>query len=245
MERQILAVAHRGYSAKYPENSSISYTRAIAAQSDLIESDVRLSKDCIPIAIHDADLHCLSDSYGIIAEMSGADIQNSVRKDGEKILTTEQVLVLARNHINVLLDIKTTDLIIVQKTYDIVVKTGMCNHVHFGLRDLKQVSFLRSISRQIKILGMPEALSNIKEFSMYQIDAIRIWEEWYREINFSDSSIKLWMTAGKPNKEEVGGITKIRLKQFIGKNISAVILNDPSLITGLLDDHELTIHRDR
>ena len=40
-----LIVAHRGYSARYTENTLTAYRAAIAAGADVVESDARLSKD--------------------------------------------------------------------------------------------------------------------------------------------------------------------------------------------------------
>ncbi len=46
-------VAHRGASAECPENTIASFDRAIADGCDAIELDVQLSRDGIPVVLHD------------------------------------------------------------------------------------------------------------------------------------------------------------------------------------------------
>lgn len=56
MIRPSKLVAHRGYQAKYPENTALSLTRAIEAGAIFIELDVQFSADRLPIIYHDVDL---------------------------------------------------------------------------------------------------------------------------------------------------------------------------------------------
>jgi glycerophosphoryl diester phosphodiesterase len=51
-----LIIAHRGASALAPENTIAAFTEAIASGADGVEFDVRLSKDGVPVVIHDATL---------------------------------------------------------------------------------------------------------------------------------------------------------------------------------------------
>jgi len=231
--KNLLAIAHRGYSARYPENSLASYKKAIEAKAEFIETDVRLSADGIAVAIHDSDLFRLTGNTAEIAHLSGDEIQSKVKFGGENILSTKQVLTLAKDHIDVLLDIKTSDMRIVKITYNMVVSTGMRDHVVFGLRDLAQSNFLRSIDPMARTLGMSTKFSDLKEFSQQQFDALRIWEDWYLNIDTSLFPDIIWITAGSPNGDKVGEITASRLARIAGKNVAAVILNDPTLITGV------------
>jgi glycerophosphoryl diester phosphodiesterase len=51
-----LIVAHRGASASAPENTIAAFAQAIESGADGLEFDVRLSKDGVPVVIHDATL---------------------------------------------------------------------------------------------------------------------------------------------------------------------------------------------
>lgn len=51
-----LAIAHRGDPVTEVENTMPAFEAALAAGADMVELDVRLSRDGVPIVIHDADL---------------------------------------------------------------------------------------------------------------------------------------------------------------------------------------------
>lgn len=51
-----LILGHRGASAVAPENTLAAFARAISDGADGIEFDVRLSRDGVPVVIHDASL---------------------------------------------------------------------------------------------------------------------------------------------------------------------------------------------
>ena len=53
-------VAHRGYAARYPENSLLAVERAIAKGARYIEVDLQLTADLHPVLYHDRDMQRLS-----------------------------------------------------------------------------------------------------------------------------------------------------------------------------------------
>ena len=54
--QQPLIIAHRGASAVAPENTLAAFKRALESGADGVEFDVQLSKDGVPVVIHDASL---------------------------------------------------------------------------------------------------------------------------------------------------------------------------------------------
>ncbi|MCK9408197.1 MAG: glycerophosphodiester phosphodiesterase family protein [Bacteriovoracaceae bacterium] len=61
-----LIIAHRGFSDEAPENSIAAFQKAIEAKSDMLELDVRLSADNIPVVFHDRRLQRTSNGSGAI-----------------------------------------------------------------------------------------------------------------------------------------------------------------------------------
>ena len=53
--KKIYVEGHRGYCSKYPENTLVSYEAAIDLGVDAFEFDVWLSKDKVPVLMHDAN----------------------------------------------------------------------------------------------------------------------------------------------------------------------------------------------
>ena len=46
----------QGYSGRYPENTASAFEASIGAGADMIELDVCMTKDRVPIVIHDKTL---------------------------------------------------------------------------------------------------------------------------------------------------------------------------------------------
>lgn len=67
-------VAHRGYPARYPENTLIGIQAAVAAGARWFEFDVQLSKDHIPFLCHDASLRRTSGIDRQIMELTAAEL---------------------------------------------------------------------------------------------------------------------------------------------------------------------------
>jgi len=56
-----LVIAHRGSSGVLPEHTIAAYERAISDGADVIECDVTLSRDLVPICLHEELLQTTTD----------------------------------------------------------------------------------------------------------------------------------------------------------------------------------------
>ncbi|MGE5138107.1 MAG: glycerophosphodiester phosphodiesterase [Rudaea sp.] len=65
-----LVLAHRGASATAPENTIASFLRARYLGADGIELDVRLSRDDVPVVIHDATVDRTTDGHGAVRDLT-------------------------------------------------------------------------------------------------------------------------------------------------------------------------------
>ncbi|CUU50722.1 glycerophosphodiester phosphodiesterase [Clostridium beijerinckii] len=65
---KILNIAHRGYSGKFDENTILAFKKAIEYNADGIEADVQLSKDGVPIIIHDETLDRTTNGHGFVKD---------------------------------------------------------------------------------------------------------------------------------------------------------------------------------
>jgi glycerophosphoryl diester phosphodiesterase len=63
-------IAHRGYRAKYPENTLSAFQAALDAGASMIELDVTMSYDRKLVVIHDGMLQRTTDGYGPVRGMS-------------------------------------------------------------------------------------------------------------------------------------------------------------------------------
>lgn len=78
-------VAHRGYQAKYPENTVLSLNQAIAAGARFIELDVQFSLDQLPIIYHDTDLRRVSGADLEVAKTSREQLLDYAAYEPERL----------------------------------------------------------------------------------------------------------------------------------------------------------------
>lgn len=60
-----VAVAHRGACGLYPENTLLAMQKAVAFGADMIEFDLRLTRDGVPVLLHDRTIDRTSDGKGV------------------------------------------------------------------------------------------------------------------------------------------------------------------------------------
>lgn len=108
--RRPLLIAHRGgvVASRIPEGSLAAIREAARHGYDMIELDVRVTKDGGTVIFHDANLLNATGRDAAIAELTEAETRAlRFRKNDEPIASLEQALVLCRQlHLGVMLDLK-------------------------------------------------------------------------------------------------------------------------------------------
>ncbi len=100
-----LVFAHRGGAKLAPENTLAAFTQGLALGTDGVECDVHLSRDGVPVVIHDATLDRTTDRSGPVAALTaselarvdagfrfGADRDHPFRGQGVGVPALEEVL---------------------------------------------------------------------------------------------------------------------------------------------------------
>jgi glycerophosphoryl diester phosphodiesterase len=149
----IRGVGHRGYPVKYPENTLSSFQAAIELGYTHIELDVHLTKDGVPVVMHDYRIDRLTDGIGEIRTYTFKELQNFTVSNTERIPTLEEVLLLAKNKVIVSIELKNTKLYpsIEEQVLHVIKKTDMLEQVYIISFDHQSLATLRKISKEIKI----------------------------------------------------------------------------------------------
>ena len=99
MVNETLIFAHRGSSGTHPENTMEAFKAALEAGAEGIELDVQLTKDLIPVVIHDETLERTTNGSGWVRDHTLAQLQQldagswfSPNFTGVKIPTLNDVL---------------------------------------------------------------------------------------------------------------------------------------------------------
>lgn len=92
-------VAHRGYAARYPENTIVALEAAMRAGARHVEIDVQLSKDARPFLFHDRTLDRMCGVSGSIADRTALELEVMPAGEAKKFgrhFEDERVASLAR-----------------------------------------------------------------------------------------------------------------------------------------------------
>ncbi|MCS6826519.1 MAG: hypothetical protein NZ553_07910 [Caldilinea sp.] len=180
---RLQVIAHRGFSGLYPENTLIAIDAAIRLGVDMVEVDVRLSRDGAPVLLHDASLESTTEGKGKVYEH---DVDALVRLDagrwkaphfrGERIPTLVEALRLVRHRVALNLDLKVADAIV--PTIMLVRQLDMLDQVVLsGLRPC-HVRWVRRLEPRIHVLlnghGILESLMRV--MSARCAFALTLWQ---------------------------------------------------------------------
>ena len=105
--------AHRGASGLAPENTMAAFTLAEQVGSDGIELDVHLSRDGVPVVIHDEAVDRTTDGHGVVADLFSRELREldagswfAPAFNCEPVPTLADVLVWAEDRLRLNVEIK-------------------------------------------------------------------------------------------------------------------------------------------
>lgn len=111
---EVLVVAHRGSSGVAPENTMAAFRRAADMGADMIELDVRLTRDAVPVVLHDRTLRRTAGARGRVRDTSVEELQGldagswfAARYTGEHIPTLREVLDWLPPRVRINIELKT------------------------------------------------------------------------------------------------------------------------------------------
>ncbi|MCP8314036.1 MAG: glycerophosphodiester phosphodiesterase [archaeon] len=139
-----IVIAHRGASAYEPENTLRAIKRALELNANMIEVDVRLSKDNHIIVIHDDSVDRTTNGKGYVKDLMLEELKKLDAGKGERIPTLQEVINTVRNKAILIIEIKVLN--IEDSVVKIIEKEGIEKEVII-------TSFYHSILRRIKELN--------------------------------------------------------------------------------------------
>jgi glycerophosphoryl diester phosphodiesterase len=106
---KILKIGHRGAKGCEPENTLVSFEKAIEMGADGIELDVHLSLDGHLIVIHDETIDRTTNGKGVVNQMTLQELKSFIIKENYTIPTLGDVLDLVNQRCFVNIELKNQD----------------------------------------------------------------------------------------------------------------------------------------
>src|SRR5690554_1501323 len=127
---RVLIAAHRATNDHYPENSREAVAESIRIGIDIIEVDIRRSKDGELVIMHDRTIDRTTNGSGkvdeyTLSELKGYNLTFNDTITQFKVPTFEELLQLTKGKILLDIDFKLDDMDAIKKTYALIKKYGM------------------------------------------------------------------------------------------------------------------------
>lgn len=232
-EWMIVNVAHRGgIVSGYPENTISSLKHAISIGVDVIEIDLRGTKDGEIVILHDETLDRTTNGRGKVSDYTLKDLKLLDAGNGEQIPTYEEILKLVSgSRVKLLLDIKVSPTLDKQKVIRLTEEHKAVLDVILGVREIMDLKTFQRLNSNIRTLGFVSTPEDVKDFIASGVDIIRLWPEWIKkDINLIDRVHQLgkpvWTTTSDAPEEEV--------RELIHLGINGIISDYPETMEKLL-----------
>jgi len=140
---KMLVVAHRGASAYKPENTFLSFTLAVELGADMVEVDVRQSKDGHLIVFHDETVERTTNGKGFVKNLTLKELKSLDAGLGSKIPTLSEAASLLRGKAGMVVEVKALG--IERRVVETLDEAGI-------VEDVIVTSFFHPVLKKIKSL---------------------------------------------------------------------------------------------
>ncbi len=107
-----LVIAHRGVPVLAPENTLASFALALQQGANLLETDLRMTRDGVIVLMHDETVERTTDGYGTVHTQSLSEVKHlrTLRPDGrpsdQAVPTLIELLAMTQGSVPLLLELK-------------------------------------------------------------------------------------------------------------------------------------------
>lgn len=170
--KNVLVIGHRGASGYAPENTMVSYKMAYDMGADMIELDIYMSKDGVPVIMHDNKVERTTDGDGDIQQMTLEQIKKldagskfNKKFAGEQVPTLEEVFAWASGKIPVNVEIKGEGC--EKKLVELIKKYKMEKSVIVSSFNHEYIKKVRKLAPEITIAALVGKVDDLKALVNY------------------------------------------------------------------------------
>jgi len=204
----IMVVSHRGDWRYAPENSLAAVQRCIDLGVDVVEIDVRLTKDGHLVAMHDLTVDRTTNGKGNLSDMTLEEVKKLRLKNAcgakgsrQQVPTLEEIMLLAKGKIMVNLD--KTEGETVREAYQVLKKTSTVDHGIFKGNDPVNVMRQKYGNLMDSIVYMPKVWYNLTDIPGYIRDYNKDLKPIAYEMIFDSESSKVFHAIKDLNDSKV------------------------------------------
>ncbi len=237
--KRVLNFGHRGFTRDYPENTMLSFEKALEAGAHGLEFDVHLSKDGIPVIIHDESLDRTSDTRGLVRDFTFSQLQKvNVATNfslNEKIPSLEEFFDFAKQR-DIISNIELKNSVfeyrgIEQKLYDLIKKYKLQEKCIISSFNHESILRMKDIAPELKYGFLSDSwdidpASYLKKHNIacYHASAYRLTEEFVSQLHAENIQVNTWF-----------GSVPLDYESVIETGVDIVISDEPDKIAEILN----------
>lgn len=227
-----ITIAHRGgLVPEYPENTLMAFRKTIETGAEVIEIDLRSTKDAEIVVLHDSTLNRTTSGSGPITGKTLAEVKDLDAGGGEQVPTLQEVLeLIAGTDTQLLLDLKITSHREVCRIVKQIENQRLTLNVILATRSIDELETIKNLNPNLRTLGFIPNQKSIKIFAEKGIDIIRLFPEWiHKDSTLIDST----HTLGRPVWAMSLTETKEALEKLLRYGVNGVFTDYPKMVSGL------------
>jgi glycerophosphoryl diester phosphodiesterase len=238
-EWNVAFVAHRGGIVPgYPENTLVAFRQAVKHGAEVIEVDLRATKDGEVVIMHDETLDRTTNGKGKVIDYTLAELKKLDAGGGERIPTYEEALQLVTGTgVKLLLDIKESPVLDKRKVVRLTDKYNAALNVIAGPRNLDDLRIFRALNPNLRTLGFIPEIKDIGPFAQAGVDIIRLWPKW---IYATPELVKKVHQLGKPVWTTANDAPREELEKLIKLGVNGILSDLPEVMNKMLADMKKT-----
>lgn len=238
INKSVLIIAHRGSTGEnIPENTMAAFRESVKIGVDLIELDLRGSRDGHIMIMHDASLERTTNGSGKLKDHTLAELKELDAGEGESIPTFEEVLsLIGGTGVHLLLDIKLSSTLSLESIVELTEKYNCVLNIIAGVRTIEDLVKIKNLNPNIRTLGFISSPDLAEEFINSGADIIRLWPKWIDENPDVVSNIHNF---GKPVWSTCTSNTAEDHQVLIKTGIDGILTDYPKMAKNILKKSNL------
>ncbi len=225
-------IAHRcGTHAGLAESSVASACRSRQLGADVIELDIRFSRDRVPVVIHDADFRRLCGVERRVADCTAAEIAGLRYREHPQTGPAPFAAFASAGIAPLLIDFKlgAPEL---ERFLPVLDSTGCLETTVVGVRSVDALRAARGYRKPVRTLAFMPGRGDSADFVAAGADIIRLWDPWVdaAAVAAVHAAGRLaWVMTGAPSEGSVGLCSRERLGGYFDLGLDGILLNDVAL----------------
>ncbi|WP_245576507.1 glycerophosphodiester phosphodiesterase family protein [Flexithrix dorotheae] len=239
---KVLVAAHRAAHNEFPENSIAAIQKAIDLGVHIIEIDVKVTKDGIPILMHDGTIDRTTTGKGnpegfTFEEINQFFLVENGKATTHKIPTLEEALKVSHGKILVDLDLKS------EKIYpimDVVVKTNSMENVFFFDSDYEVLKKVKAEDEDFMLMPRAYSLEMADSaIALFAPEVVHIDQKFYTEkvvTSIRNAGARVWINAlGKPDQAIRAGKISSVMEELLIYKANIIQTDEPKRLLEYLE----------